>query len=99
MRIYSRGAPPGIGRAILAALETEALTAGYRSLIAQTHGLNGRAIAFYEANGFEAVERPAASVSDTAMRCFARTVGEAPDDTPASGKHVDTDSTERGEHN
>lgn len=54
-RMYSRPGTSGVGQAILAALESEALKAGYRELWLETRRANDRAVRFYSEAGF--VER------------------------------------------
>jgi ribosomal protein S18 acetylase RimI-like enzyme len=50
-RMYARPGS-GAGRALLAALERQALAFGYRELWLETRKLNGRAVAFYEKHGY-----------------------------------------------
>ncbi|ACC74121.1 GNAT family N-acetyltransferase [Paraburkholderia phymatum] len=97
MRIYCRRESGGAGQAILDMLETEAMTAGYRTLIAQTNDLNRRALAFFERHGFEQIEPVGASMHRANVLCFARDIAAQRDGDPAASKHADTDPAGRGE--
>lgn len=73
-RVYARPNKSGVGRAILSALEREAVEAGYHTVVLETRGGNRRAIAFYERNGYLPTE-VFASCSDLAdVRCFSKTL-------------------------
>jgi GNAT superfamily N-acetyltransferase len=54
-RMYARPGS-GAGRFLLAELEAQALTFGYRELWLSTRRVNARALAFYERHGFLPVE-------------------------------------------
>jgi GNAT superfamily N-acetyltransferase len=97
MRIYCRPDSGDTGQAILNMLETEAVTAGYRTLIAQANELNRRAVAFYERHGFERIEPAGASMHRGDVLCFARHMAPHPADDVTDGKHADTGSTGHGE--
>ncbi|MEX3936663.1 GNAT family N-acetyltransferase [Paraburkholderia phymatum] len=73
-RIYARSNKAGVGRAILSALETEVVAAGYHTVVLETRAVNRRAIAFYERNGYSPIDgfRSGSDLADA--RCFARTL-------------------------
>ncbi|MBP0588293.1 GNAT family N-acetyltransferase [Paraburkholderia sp. LEh10] len=96
-RIYSRPNSLGVGAAILQMLEVEAVTAGYRTLVAETRAINRRAIAFYERNGFTRVERFGIYATQSDAHCFAKQLAEATGSDQMAGKHLGNDSTTRGE--
>jgi GNAT superfamily N-acetyltransferase len=75
-RIYSRANILGVGRAILRRLETEAVAAGYRTLVVETRASNRRAIAFYGRNGFAPRTPYGIYVSDPGARCFTKSLCE-----------------------
>ncbi len=54
-RMYARPGTSGVGRSILAALESAAVAEGYRALWLETRRANDRAVRFYTRAGF--VER------------------------------------------
>lgn len=54
-RMYARPGHPGTGSAVLAFLEAQAATLGYRALRLSTRRVNARAVAFYEARGYRAI--------------------------------------------
>jgi GNAT superfamily N-acetyltransferase len=56
-RMYSRPGTRGVGRAVLAGLESAAREHGYASIWLETRRANNRAIRFYESAGYR--ERPA----------------------------------------
>jgi ribosomal protein S18 acetylase RimI-like enzyme len=95
-RLYRRPNASGVGNAILKTLEAEAITAGYRTLVAETRAINRRAIAFYERNGFVCIERFGMYASQADARCFAKQLAHAPDAGPTSTRHADNDSIKRG---
>ncbi|WP_177200441.1 GNAT family N-acetyltransferase [Paraburkholderia diazotrophica] len=73
-RVYARPNKAGVGRALLSALEAEAVAAGYHTLVLETRAVNQRAIAFYERNGYSPID-VFPSCSDLAdARCFAKTL-------------------------
>ena len=55
-RMYARAGSQGVGAAILAFLETEAVCLGYHTLWLETRRVNERAIRFYEKHGYH--QRP-----------------------------------------
>lgn len=55
-RMYARVGSQGVGTAILAFLETEAVRLGYHTLWLETRRVNERAIRFYEKHGYH--QRP-----------------------------------------
>ncbi|WP_133061229.1 GNAT family N-acetyltransferase [Paraburkholderia hospita] len=97
MRIYCRPDGGDTGQAIRDMLETEAVTAGYRTLIARADELNRRAVAFYELHGFERVDPVGASMYRAEVLCFARHMAAHPADDATDGKHAETGSRGRGE--
>ena len=96
-RLYSRPNTTGVGRAILHALEAEAVTAGYRTLLAETRAINRRAIAFYERNGFVRIERFGMYANQADAQCFAKPLAGASDAGLTSRKHVGNDSARHDE--
>lgn len=55
-RMFSDRSLPGIGRALLAFLETAAKTLGYRELWLETRHVNQRAVDFYIRQGYRQIE-------------------------------------------
>lgn len=54
--MFSDRSLPGIGRALLAFLETAAKTLGYRELWLETRHVNQRAVDFYLKQGYRQIE-------------------------------------------
>jgi ribosomal protein S18 acetylase RimI-like enzyme len=55
-RMYASPGTRGVGAAVLAFLEAEALRAGLHELRLETRRVNSRAVAFYERHGYRVIE-------------------------------------------
>jgi GNAT superfamily N-acetyltransferase len=73
-RMYARPGMAGIGSAILAALESEAATLGYRALWLSTRRVNGRAVAFYERRGYARIPNYGSYAVKPESVCFEKTL-------------------------
>lgn len=60
----------GISRAILAALEVEALALGYRAVVLETGTRQAEAMALYESAGYSAIPNYGAYRTSTLSRCY-----------------------------
>ncbi|WP_233217838.1 GNAT family N-acetyltransferase [Roseateles chitinivorans] len=56
-RMFARDGTRGVGTALLAALEQEALAMGYRALWLETRRINERALRFYRRHGYSEIPR------------------------------------------
>ncbi len=56
-RMYARPGTRGVGLALLAHLETQAIRFGYRELWLSTRRVNQRAVGFYGAHGYDHIKR------------------------------------------
>jgi GNAT superfamily N-acetyltransferase len=54
-RMFARDGTRGVGAALLAALEREAFTMGYRALWLETRRINERALRFYRRHGYSEI--------------------------------------------
>ncbi|WP_084453318.1 GNAT family N-acetyltransferase [Roseateles chitosanitabidus] len=54
-RMYAREGTRGVGAALLAALEREAVAMGYRALWLETRRVNARALGFYRRHGYSEI--------------------------------------------
>jgi GNAT superfamily N-acetyltransferase len=69
-RMYSRRSLPGIGSAILAVLEKEAVKLGYTMLRLETRVVNERAVNFYERLGFYRIQNFGRYAGKAEAACF-----------------------------
>ena len=71
-RMYARPGTRGIGHAVLAHLEREAIARGYDEAWLETGDVNTRAIAFYQAHGYRPIPCFGRYVGKPGAVCFAR---------------------------
>lgn len=69
-RMYAKSQASGVGSAVLAFLEEEALKLGYKALWLETRRCNERAVAFYEARGYRRMENYGKYAGRTNSVCF-----------------------------
>ena len=69
-RMYSDGSMAGIGAAILAFLEAEAVQLGYTALRLETRLVNARALAFYGHVGYQRIINYGKYAGNPAAACF-----------------------------
>jgi GNAT superfamily N-acetyltransferase len=76
-RMYARPGQRGVGSAILAHLETEAVALGYATLCLETRLINTRAVAFYEARQYQRILNYGKYVGNPLAACFQKQLGRA----------------------
>jgi GNAT superfamily N-acetyltransferase len=69
-RMYSRPGTTGVGSAVLAFLEAEALVLGYQALWLETRLVNEKAVSFYERKGYSRIPSFGRYVGNTKAVCF-----------------------------
>jgi len=69
-RMYARPGSKGVGSALLAWLEAEARSIGYRVLRLETRLVNTRAVQFYLAHGYRRIENFGRYAGNPAAACF-----------------------------
>lgn len=69
-RMYAHPGYAGVGRAVLAFLENEARSLGYRELWLETRLVNARAVRFYEKHGYRRRENFGKYVGNAEAVCF-----------------------------
>jgi len=69
-RMFARPGSKGIGSAVLAWLEAEALQIGYRVLRLETRLVNTRAMQFYRAHGYQRIDNFGRYAGNPAAACF-----------------------------
>jgi len=88
-RMFSRQAVPGVGSAILAYLEAEAVKLGYRALWLETREVNARAVRFYEARGYARIPNFGKYAGNAAAVCFEKWLKPSAVGGPVDGsRHV-----------
>jgi ribosomal protein S18 acetylase RimI-like enzyme len=73
-RMYARPGSKGVGSAVLAWLEAEARSIGYRVLRLETRLVNTRAVQFYLAHGYRRIENFGRYAGNPAAACFEKTL-------------------------
>ena len=73
-RMYARPGTRGVGAALLAALENEARSMGYRETWLETREVNTRAVAFYIRHGYRRIENFGKYAGRAEAVCFAKTL-------------------------
>lgn len=76
-RMYARSGHHGAGRALLAFLEAEAGRLGYRALRLSTRAINGRAVRFYEREGYARIAGFGKYAGSTLSVCFEKSISAA----------------------
>ncbi|QPG39838.1 GNAT family N-acetyltransferase [Raoultella ornithinolytica] len=71
-RMFSDRSVPGVGRALLAFLETSAKEMGYSELRLGTRHINQRAVNFYEKYGYIRIENYGPYIGRTEAVCFSK---------------------------
>jgi ribosomal protein S18 acetylase RimI-like enzyme len=71
-RMYARPGNRGVGSAVLAHLEAQAVTMGYRALWLETRAVNHRAVRFYSAHGYTPIHNYGKYVGNPEAVCFAK---------------------------
>jgi GNAT superfamily N-acetyltransferase len=71
-RMYARPGTHGVGRALLAHLEAQAATLGYRALWLETRAVNQRAVRFYTANGYAPIPNYGKYAGNPQAVCLAK---------------------------
>ncbi|WP_342119733.1 GNAT family N-acetyltransferase [Pseudoduganella sp. OTU4001] len=69
-RMYARPGSQGVGSAVLAWLEREARSIGYRALRLETRLVNARAVQFYQRHGYQRIENFGRYAGNPAAACF-----------------------------
>ena len=69
-RMYSRPGTSGVGSAVLAFLEAEAMSLGYEALWLETRIVNQRAVAFYERRGYSRIPNFGKYLGNAKAVCF-----------------------------
>ncbi len=69
-RMYSRPGSAGVGSTILAYLETEAASMGYKALWLETRLVNERAVRFYERRGYSRIPNYGKYIGNPKAVCF-----------------------------
>lgn len=73
-RMYARSGTRGVGAAILAHLEREAVTAGFRAAWLETRRVNARAVAFYERHGYARIDNYGRYVGNAEAVCLGKSL-------------------------
>lgn len=73
-RVYSRIRGQGVGKAIVSALEQEARSLGYTSVVLETRKVNETAVQFYLKNGYTITENYGKYMEKDKSICFAKNV-------------------------
>ncbi len=73
-RVYSRIHGQGVGKAIVSALEQEARSLGYTSVVLETRKVNETAVQFYLKNGYTITENYGKYMEKDKSICFAKNV-------------------------
>lgn len=71
-RMFAVPGTRGVGTAVLAFLESEAARMGYRALWLSTRHVNERAVAFYQARGYQRVPNFGKYAGKAVSVCFAK---------------------------
>jgi GNAT superfamily N-acetyltransferase len=71
-RMYARPGHHGVGRAVLAHLEAQAATLGYRKLWLETRAVNQRAVRFYTSNGYTPISNYGKYAGNPHAVCLAK---------------------------
>ncbi|MCU7782399.1 GNAT family N-acetyltransferase [Lelliottia amnigena] len=71
-RMFSDRSVPGIGKTLLAYLETSAIEMGYNELRLETRHINIRAVNFYEQNGYVRIENYGPYIGRTEAVCLSK---------------------------
>lgn len=77
-RMFARRSGQGVGLALLAALEAQARALGYGQLWLETRAVNGRAVRFYERQGYRRLPNFGRYVGQAGAVCFGKTLVDAP---------------------
>ncbi|WP_377159761.1 GNAT family N-acetyltransferase [Roseateles sp. UC29_93] len=76
-RMFARDGTRGVGAALLAALEREALAMGYRALWLETRRVNGRALRFYRRHGYSDIPNYGSYVGREEAVCLGKPLRHA----------------------
>lgn len=76
-RMYARPGHRGVGSAILAYLEREAIALGYAALCLETRLINQRAVSFYEARQYQRIPNYGKYVDNPLAACFYKPLDES----------------------
>ena len=76
-RMYARPGTRGVGVAVLAFLEAEAVTLGYRAVWLETRAVNQRAVSFYLHHGYAPIANYGNYAGNAHALCFAKRLSAA----------------------
>lgn len=82
-RMFARDGTRGVGAALLAALEQEALAMGYRALWLETRRINERALRFYRRHGYSEIPRYGAYLERPDAVCLGKPLRAAAATAPS----------------